>query len=394
MKIALVLPAFALAFLTSVYAANVKWEDLALNVEKALETKEAHYSVAMIAKSKDEVSSLTMEGELILETTSEDGKAVLKDSMIAMGRTVQAVYTTDKTTYLYPTSITSRMIRQGKVKQEITAAVADGKITFERKGKTVSADFPAKTLTLTGLMRFMPQLPREAGTVIALSAFTGNFEIRVEASTEENPISLVYQGLVEIEIQDVKTEAHTYELQNLRRGLTFYVSNDDRLIQLRAGDHTIMTLMTAEQVKEMATTRVIREKEQAEEMAKTKADINEVSWRGWTEDAKKLLTEDPTLANKEDKNGNYPLHGAATFGRDDVVKLLITFKADVNRQNRFGNTPLHETVSFEKVSTAKLLIAAGADRSLKNNFGKTALERAKEKKKHKMVDYLTSLPVE
>ena len=53
-------------------------------------------------------------------------------------------------------------------------------------------------------------------------------------------------------------------------------------------------------------------------------------------------------------NGETHLHGAATFGRKEVVKLLITEGTDVNSKDVAGFSPLHHA---ETKQIARLLIA-------------------------------------
>jgi ankyrin repeat protein len=45
--------------------------------------------------------------------------------------------------------------------------------------------------------------------------------------------------------------------------------------------------------------------------------------------------------NAQSKNGLTPLHNAAVYGHDEIVRLLIENNANVNAKTKFGNTPLH-----------------------------------------------------
>jgi ankyrin repeat protein len=45
--------------------------------------------------------------------------------------------------------------------------------------------------------------------------------------------------------------------------------------------------------------------------------------------------------NAQSKNGLTPLHNAAVYGHDEIVRLLIEHNADVNAKTKTGNTPLH-----------------------------------------------------
>jgi ankyrin repeat protein len=70
----------------------------------------------------------------------------------------------------------------------------------------------------------------------------------------------------------------------------------------------------------------------------------------------------------QDDYGYTPLHAAASYGQDEIVRLLISdYKASVNIQDEQGDTALH---LVEEVSTCKLLIELGADPQIRNEEGR------------------------
>ncbi|KAL8745436.1 MAG: hypothetical protein Q9190_002418 [Brigantiaea leucoxantha] len=56
-----------------------------------------------------------------------------------------------------------------------------------------------------------------------------------------------------------------------------------------------------------------------------------------------------------------PLHQAAIYGRDEIVKILLEGGAKVAAQDRFGRTALHEAVFHRHESTVSLLLHARSD---------------------------------
>ena len=66
-----------------------------------------------------------------------------------------------------------------------------------------------------------------------------------------------------------------------------------------------------------------------------------------------MICRDAVDVNHAADNGNTPLHVAAGFGDDEIVKLLLTARGvDVNVRNTSadGATPLHLAVMHGKLS--------------------------------------------
>ena len=77
--------------------------------------------------------------------------------------------------------------------------------------------------------------------------------------------------------------------------------------------------------------------------------------------------------NVKDKNGIFPLLGAAFSGKPEVAKVLIEAGALLNQVDRNGNTPLmiaslcHESLR-EREDVALLLVKAGAEISMNGTY--------------------------
>jgi len=81
--------------------------------------------------------------------------------------------------------------------------------------------------------------------------------------------------------------------------------------------------------------------------------------RGWDNVVKALIDRglDPTAGYR----GGTPLHVAAAYGHDQVVKILLGEGVAVDSLDHEGRTGLFHAVQEGRLETAKVLIAAGAD---------------------------------
>lgn len=71
-----------------------------------------------------------------------------------------------------------------------------------------------------------------------------------------------------------------------------------------------------------------------------------------------------------------PLHVAARFGRNVVIKLLLRYKANINARDLTGRTPLMVAVVSQQRGTTKLLVEKGANIGDSDNVGTTPLHLA------------------
>ncbi len=80
---------------------------------------------------------------------------------------------------------------------------------------------------------------------------------------------------------------------------------------------------------------------------------------------------------QDEGNDDYtPLHGAAYYGREEIVRMLIGAGANVNVQNEWVVTPLHLAASNGEIEIAEMLIDAGADLDVQDKMGDTPLHYA------------------
>ncbi|XP_017274762.1 ankyrin repeat domain-containing protein SOWAHB [Kryptolebias marmoratus] len=88
-------------------------------------------------------------------------------------------------------------------------------------------------------------------------------------------------------------------------------------------------------------------------------------------DLSKLLTDDPSLANKKDfTSGFTALHWAAKHGNEDMATLVANAGADVNSKSVSGYTPLHIAALHGHQHILDLLIGTyGAKENLRDYSG-------------------------
>ena len=73
----------------------------------------------------------------------------------------------------------------------------------------------------------------------------------------------------------------------------------------------------------------------------------------------------------------------------DVAKALIDHGADINAQCDAGRTPLHGAARRGNMEVAVLLCGLGANIELRNKKGESALDKARNVRKHNMVELLS-----
>jgi hypothetical protein len=102
----------------------------------------------------------------------------------------------------------------------------------------------------------------------------------------------------------------------------------------------------------------------------------------------KRLLEEGTDPNIRDKDGNTPLHFAASKDCAEVARLLLRHGADPNAQDKNGDTPLHAAAYWGRVDVVKLLLERGADPTVKNRGGKTPLDIARARGHREVVSLI------
>ncbi|VDP10022.1 unnamed protein product [Heligmosomoides polygyrus] len=75
----------------------------------------------------------------------------------------------------------------------------------------------------------------------------------------------------------------------------------------------------------------------------------------------KILEQDLTLLDCEDRNGHTPLLMAVMGGRTDLVKFILSKGANLNQRDRDGHSAVHWAVVCGQLATLNFLISEGAD---------------------------------
>jgi len=96
------------------------------------------------------------------------------------------------------------------------------------------------------------------------------------------------------------------------------------------------------------------------------------------EDVVKLLLEAGASVNAQDLGGWSPLHYAAQNGNTDIAKILISAKASIDANNHGNRTPLHIATLNCKTDAIEILLRSGANVFAYTSNGKTPLRYAKE----------------
>ena len=91
-----------------------------------------------------------------------------------------------------------------------------------------------------------------------------------------------------------------------------------------------------------------------------------------------LLDRSPALVNMKFPDGSRPLHGAAMWGYDGIIRELLARGADVNVRDRARRTPLHRAAVNGHRRACELLLEAGAEVNARDAEGLTPLDATEQ----------------
>ncbi|MCX5646315.1 MAG: ankyrin repeat domain-containing protein [Phycisphaerae bacterium] len=112
------------------------------------------------------------------------------------------------------------------------------------------------------------------------------------------------------------------------------------------------------------------------------AAIDKAAWDGDLMRVQALLSKDPSLVNRQNKDGETPLHRAAAMNQAECAQYLLSKGATVNARSRKGFTPLHYAASCARpqseghTAMVGLLLKHGADVNVQDADGDTPLHLA------------------
>lgn len=101
-----------------------------------------------------------------------------------------------------------------------------------------------------------------------------------------------------------------------------------------------------------------------------------------------LVKELVDLDAAVNKPGWTPLHYAATYGHDEIVRFLLEENAYIDAEAPNKTTPLMMAARLRLRATAKLLVTEGADPSVVNMAGYNAAKFAREAGDEELADWL------
>lgn len=166
-----------------------------------------------------------------------------------------------------------------------------------------------------------------------------------------------------------------------------------RVRELLAEDPGLAGATSPEGLSALLWARYLARTEIAELLrdAKGELDLFEAAALGDAARVEALLEEDPGLLDSRSPDGWTPLHLAAHFGHEEVVRLLLELGAevDVRSRNVMANTPLHAAAGRHP-PVCEILVEAGADVNARQEGGWTPLHAAARSGHAETVELLLS----
>jgi len=129
-------------------------------------------------------------------------------------------------------------------------------------------------------------------------------------------------------------------------------------------------------------------------MAGASWDPTSLAFLGRTNELAALIREQPDVLARPCFNGQTALHAAVHLRHVDTLQTLLRFGAPVSAQDKDGNTPLHTAATPWGHYLTELLLLANPNLQLTNRLGLTVLELAAQRGLTQMVAHLTKAGAE
>ncbi len=101
-----------------------------------------------------------------------------------------------------------------------------------------------------------------------------------------------------------------------------------------------------------------------------------------------LLKKNAALIESKDKDGATPLHLAACYGDENIIKLILSAGIAINSTDNQLSTPLHYAAANNNISGVKILIQEGASVESTDSEGITPLHVASLAGNRETAEYL------
>lgn len=105
----------------------------------------------------------------------------------------------------------------------------------------------------------------------------------------------------------------------------------------------------------------------------------------------RILRASPDIVDAKNDRGRTPLHVAAQWGLNEIVKVLISEGADIGARSRWKYVPLHFAAESYRHDVVVTLLDSGADLELGTRDGNTPLHKAVMKEVKNKQDLLAIL---
>ncbi len=151
-------------------------------------------------------------------------------------------------------------------------------------------------------------------------------------------------------------------------------------VDMKNGMYSGICILLAAIATVLISSCATKQEETVPEVVETKATLHELILTGYEGDARAMIvaadTENTSLVNSIDYDGNTPLHCAAMVNSPNMLSFLLNNGADPTIKNNSGDTPLHLSIKLENKDCASILWSLSDCLFATDANGMTALELA------------------